>query len=109
MQTDAMRERMFTMRLSELEGDRLDALAKHYGLNAVGVIRMLLKRDGDVVFGKDFVPVSGTFTGFTTHPGSYVLPSARKAPAKKPARTGWSSKASTAKTNHPHTPLSFPA
>lgn len=45
MHTEEMRERMFTMRLSKEESDRLDALAEHYGLNGVGVIRMLLKRE----------------------------------------------------------------
>ena len=43
MHTDQMRDRMFTMRLSADEGARLDALAEHFGLNAVGTIRMLLK------------------------------------------------------------------
>lgn len=43
MQTEAMRERMFTMRLSREESARLDALADHFGLNGVGVIRMMLK------------------------------------------------------------------
>ena len=43
VQTDDMRERMFTMRLSKEESDRLDALAEHFGINAVGIIRMLLK------------------------------------------------------------------
>jgi hypothetical protein len=42
-----MRERMFTMRLNEEEATRLDKLATHYGLNAAGVIRMLLKREED--------------------------------------------------------------
>jgi hypothetical protein len=40
---------MFTMRLSKDESDRLDQLAAHYGLNGVGVIRMLLKREADLV------------------------------------------------------------
>ena len=43
MHSEAMRDRMFTMRLSADEGARLDALAEHFGLNAVGTIRMLLK------------------------------------------------------------------
>ncbi len=38
-----MRERMFTMRLGKDESERLDALADHFGINAVGLIRMLLK------------------------------------------------------------------
>lgn len=37
------------MRLSEVESQRLDLVAKHYGLNAAGVIRMLLKREEDRV------------------------------------------------------------
>ncbi len=40
--TTEMRERMFTMRLSEEESARLDRVAAHYGLNAANLIRMLL-------------------------------------------------------------------
>ena len=44
MQTAAdVRERLFTMRMSEEEWQRADALAKHFGLNLAGVIRMVLK------------------------------------------------------------------
>lgn len=45
MQTAAstLRERLFTMRMSEEEWQRADALAKHFGLNLAGVIRMMLK------------------------------------------------------------------
>ena len=43
MQTGSVRERMFTMRMSKEESDRLDALAEHFGLNAVGVLRLLMK------------------------------------------------------------------
>jgi len=43
----AMRERLFTMRMSEEEASRLDEVAKHYALNAAGVIRMLVKREHD--------------------------------------------------------------
>lgn len=42
MQTDVVRERLFTMRMSEDEYQRLEALAAHYGLNGAGVIRMLM-------------------------------------------------------------------
>ena len=49
MQTAAMRERLYTIRMSEDETTRLDALSAHYGLTAAGVIRMLLKRDADTV------------------------------------------------------------
>jgi predicted DNA binding CopG/RHH family protein len=45
VQNADMRERMFTMRLSEEESTRLDKLAAHYGLNAAGLIRMLLKKE----------------------------------------------------------------
>lgn len=44
-----MREKLFTMRMSEEESLRLDAVARHYGLNAAGVIRMLVKREHDAV------------------------------------------------------------
>ncbi len=40
-----MRERLFTMRMSEEEHVRLERVAVHYGLNAAGLIRMLLKRE----------------------------------------------------------------
>ncbi len=43
MQNQPVRERLFTMRMSEEEWQRADALAKHFGLNLAGVIRMVLK------------------------------------------------------------------
>ena len=49
MQTADMRERMFTLRMSEEETARLDRVARHYGLNAAGVVRMLLKREDDAL------------------------------------------------------------
>lgn len=42
-QTAEVRERLFTMRMSEEEWARADAVAKHFGLNLAGAIRMLLK------------------------------------------------------------------
>jgi hypothetical protein len=48
---------MFTMRLSQDESDRLDALASHFGLNGVGVIRMLLKEKARQL-GLEGVPVA---------------------------------------------------
>ena len=42
-----MRERLFTMRLSDEESARLDDVSKHFGLNAAGTIRMLVKREHD--------------------------------------------------------------
>ena len=44
-----MRERMFTMRLSEEESLRLDRVAAHYGVNAANLVRMLLKREDDAI------------------------------------------------------------
>jgi hypothetical protein len=44
-----MREKLFTMRMSEEESSRLEIVARHYGLNAAGVIRMLIKREHDQV------------------------------------------------------------
>jgi len=41
------REKLFNMRMSVEEWERLDALARHYGLNAAGVLRMLVKSDSD--------------------------------------------------------------
>lgn len=37
-----MRERQFNVRMSDEEAKRLEALARHYGLNGAGVFRMLL-------------------------------------------------------------------
>jgi hypothetical protein len=42
---ETMRERLFTMRMSGEEAERLDLVAAHYGLNAASLIRMLLKRE----------------------------------------------------------------
>jgi hypothetical protein len=47
VETAAMRERLFTMRMSDEEHARLEEVSKHYGLNAAGVIRMLVKREHD--------------------------------------------------------------
>lgn len=52
-----MREKLFTMRMSEEESLRLETVARHYGLNAAGLIRMLLKREHDAV-GRDRTPAA---------------------------------------------------
>jgi hypothetical protein len=41
------REKLFNMRMSAEEWARLEGLATHYGLNAAGVLRMLVKADAD--------------------------------------------------------------
>lgn len=48
-ETQAMREKLFTMRVSEEESARLELVAKHYGLNAAGALRMLIKREADAI------------------------------------------------------------
>ena len=85
MHTGAVaREKLFNMRLSEEEAARLERLAAHYGLNAAGVIRMLLKREEDALAGK-------VLPGDT--PRSYIARRLRQAIAEKqkegqkPART----------------------
>lgn len=40
--TGTLRERLFTMRMSNEEWERADRLARHYGLNLAGVLRMLM-------------------------------------------------------------------
>jgi len=44
---ESMRERQLNIRLSEEEAARLERVANHYGLNAAGVLRMLVKRAHD--------------------------------------------------------------
>lgn len=41
------REHLFTMRMSDAERARLDAVAAHYGLSAADAIRMMLKFECD--------------------------------------------------------------
>lgn len=45
----AMREKLFTMRMSIEEDERLAAVAQKYALNAAGLIRMLVKREFDAL------------------------------------------------------------
>ena len=45
-----MREKLFTIRMTDDERARAERVAKHYGLNVAGVIRMLLKREDDANF-----------------------------------------------------------
>jgi hypothetical protein len=47
--TAQMREKLFTMRMSTDEAERLDAVSKKYGLNAAGLLRMLVKREFDAL------------------------------------------------------------
>jgi hypothetical protein len=50
MQTAAtMRQRLFTMRMSEEEYARATLVAQHYGLPLAATVRMLLKREADAV------------------------------------------------------------
>ena len=47
MQTEVMREKLFTIRMNDTERERAERVAARYGLNVAGVIRMLLKREDD--------------------------------------------------------------
>lgn len=49
MQTEPMREKTFNIRMSDEESQRVEAVARHYGLNAAGVIRMLVKKEADAI------------------------------------------------------------
>lgn len=44
-----VREKQLNIRLSEEESSRLERVAAHFGLNAAGVIRMLLKKADDEI------------------------------------------------------------
>ena len=46
------RERLFTVRMSDEERERAELVARHYGLNVAGVLRMLLKREADTIGAK---------------------------------------------------------
>ena len=50
MQTAEVRAKLFNVRFSDEEWARLEALCNHYGLNAAGLIRMLLKKEEREVF-----------------------------------------------------------
>jgi predicted DNA-binding protein len=43
------REKLFNMRMSDEEWARLELLTEHFGLNAAGVLRMLVKAKHDEV------------------------------------------------------------
>jgi predicted DNA-binding protein len=46
-----MREKQLNIRLSPEESQRLEAVAEHYSLSAAAVLRMLVKREHDSLFG----------------------------------------------------------
>jgi len=46
-----MREKQLNIRLSPEESARLEAVAEHYSLSAAAVLRMLVKREHDSLFG----------------------------------------------------------
>lgn len=45
----ASRLKSFNIRFSQAEFDRLDRIAEHYALSAAAVVRMLLKRETDML------------------------------------------------------------
>ena len=44
-----VREKLFTIRMNDEETERMEMLARHFGLSAAGVVRMLLKREADAI------------------------------------------------------------
>ncbi len=49
MQNADVQRKMFTIRFSDEESERLAVVAKHYALTAAGVVRMLVKREADAI------------------------------------------------------------
>jgi hypothetical protein len=45
MQTEAVREHLFTMRMSDEEWGRVEKLCAFHGINAASLLRMLLKKE----------------------------------------------------------------
>lgn len=58
-----MRVKQLNIRLSDEEAERLERVAKHYGLNAAGVIRFLLKRADDAIAEHAHVRAHGQTVG----------------------------------------------
>lgn len=87
MQTAEMREKMFTIRMTEEETARLEGLAKHYGITSAGVIRMLVKRDADALERAD------VSTALATRAGAEAWMKASKEQGKAPAPTKAKSRA----------------
>jgi hypothetical protein len=46
---DVVQRKMFTIRFSDEESERLALVAKHYALTSAGVLRMLVKREADAI------------------------------------------------------------
>lgn len=46
---EVAREKLFTMRMSNDEWARFEAVAAHYSLNVASVMRMLAKREADAL------------------------------------------------------------
>lgn len=47
-----MREKQLNVRLNQQEVERIELLTEHYGIDQSAVIRMLLKREADVILCK---------------------------------------------------------
>ncbi len=46
---DVARDKLFNIRVSAEEWERLEALARHFGLNVASTIRFLAKREADAL------------------------------------------------------------
>lgn len=49
-----MRAGQFNMRLSDIERERLDFVADHYGLSPAGALRMMVKHEWDKIRNSDW-------------------------------------------------------
>ncbi len=47
VQPKRKRERLFVIRLNDLEREMIDAVAEHHGMNATQILRQLIRREHD--------------------------------------------------------------
>lgn len=87
MQTDSMREKLFTIRMTEEERERAERLANHHGLNVAGLLRMLLKKEEREIIGG-----AGESENFRAACAEYLGEGGAKKPGKPdPKRSAWTS------------------
>lgn len=58
MHSEVMRAKLFNIRLSDEEWARVESLCEHYGLNAAGLFRMLLRKEEREVLDGDRSPAA---------------------------------------------------
>jgi len=52
MMATLSREKLFTMRMNDLERARFEAVARYYDLNIAGLLRMIVKRETNKIRAK---------------------------------------------------------